>query len=125
MVPMHKVNFGAKNKYEMNRTTRFFKHIEVTKLVKGRPHDNLKYLRIKMEFVERILSSVIAKHYYSIGEMIQPCDMLYNCAKQFAQLEKLLAALLLGGLVMCLSRNKVCNDEQARSNILGSAYFAF
>ncbi|KAG5565557.1 hypothetical protein RHGRI_001460 [Rhododendron griersonianum] len=25
----------------------------------------------------------------------------------------------------CLSRNKVCNDEQARCNILGSAYFAF
>ncbi|KAF7124382.1 hypothetical protein RHSIM_Rhsim12G0111700 [Rhododendron simsii] len=40
-------------------------------------------------------------------------------------LEKQLAMLLLGGLVMCLSRNKVCNDEQARCNILGSAYFAF
>ncbi|KAF7138915.1 hypothetical protein RHSIM_Rhsim07G0195200 [Rhododendron simsii] len=25
----------------------------------------------------------------------------------------------------CSSRNKVCKDEQARCNILGSAYFAF
>ncbi|KAG5565744.1 hypothetical protein RHGRI_001610 [Rhododendron griersonianum] len=54
-----------------------------------------------------------------------PNASLERPRKNFAQLEKLLAVLLLGGLVMCLSRNKVCNDEQARCNILGSAYFAF
>ncbi|KAG5557320.1 hypothetical protein RHGRI_007540 [Rhododendron griersonianum] len=32
---------------------------------------------------------------------------------------------LVSVIFWCLSRNKVCNDEQARCNILGSAYFAF
>ncbi|KAF7153209.1 hypothetical protein RHSIM_Rhsim01G0079300 [Rhododendron simsii] len=42
-----------------------------------------------------------------------PNASLERPRKNLAQLEKLLTVLLLGGLVMCLSRNKVCNNEQA------------
>ncbi|KAF7132910.1 hypothetical protein RHSIM_Rhsim09G0081800 [Rhododendron simsii] len=66
----------------------------------------------------------------SVGNGIQDGDQIASPLPAHSpqldgQLEKQLAVLLLGGLVMCLSRNKVCNDEQARCNILGSAYFAF
>ncbi|KAE8729643.1 Microtubule-associated protein RP/EB family member 1B [Hibiscus syriacus] len=40
--PMHKVNFDAKTEYDMIQN---YKHIEVNRLVKGRPLDNLEFLQ--------------------------------------------------------------------------------
>nr|GMD84871.1 microtubule-associated protein RP/EB family member 1C-like [Ipomoea batatas] len=51
MVPIHKVNFDAKNEYEMIQN---YKHIEVTKLVKGRPLDNLEF----MQWMKRYCDSI-------------------------------------------------------------------